>query len=537
MNVPSMSNVRKHPAPRVRPSPEANLLAGSPFSFSLILDAMLVVFVALAAWQLAMRVPFRWDMYIWSESPFLTNMLKLTAGQPVYTSPDEANSFIYSPGLEYLTYALLRPFGVQLDIRYCRAVSVALAVLASMALGRCARVLAESLFPGDRVRRVAPTTTAFAFLVIYRNFTSDVPHPDNLHIFHASVTLALVFEAVRRGSTGLGAAAVAFASLGVLAKQVAVPSAFGVWAALAVALVSGRRLVVAAPLLALAAVSTALSVALLWSSHWGRFYTYDTPSAHGVELAKVQLLATQVLFESRVLLLTLALAAVAWCTCSARRPAARLTIAYLLVGAAEFGLCLLAHLKPMGAWNNLAGMEAWAVVPVVPLLLACLRGVGPFVALGSGVRPAALVFGLVLAAGFVPRKLPPTLAHAEHCRTLQRFVARDLKGGKRVLVAHGATFLIRNGRRDVPLDRANSLLELNVAGNHDFAATRGRIVDKYYDTIYLNSDWYPAEIRAAIERNYREVARVPGTIDQGKFWYVNGYQGLTIDTRVLERKS
>lgn len=514
---------------RTRPSP------------ALVLQAALGLLLALAAWQLTRRVPFRWDMYIWSESPFLTSMLKLANGQTPYTSPSDANSFVYSPGLEYLTYGLLRPFGRHLDIRYCRAVSVGFAALAALALARGSVVLAEALFPGERIRRLGPTAAAFAFLVIYRNLTSDVPHPDNLHIGHAAITLCLSFEALRRRSPGFAAAAVMFGGLGVLAKQVAVLGGMGAWAALAVTLPSDRRVRTASWLFALAAATTAGSVAALWSIGWGRFYTFEVVSSHGLLLReKGYFLLSDALFDYRVLPLALASGAVAWCLRWPGGLAPRLAAVYLALLVAELGPSVTAYLKPMGAWNNLVGMEAWAVVPVMPLLLACLQGAGPFGRLGGlerGFKPAALAVGLVLAACFAPRKLPPTPEHVAHCRTIQRLVALDLRGGKRVLVAHGAEFLIRNGDTGVPLDRANSCLELLAAGKDGLAGTERRIEAKYYDTIYLNSDWYPPRVREAIGRNYRPVTTVPGTPDQNRFWYENGYQGLTIDTRVLVKRS
>jgi hypothetical protein len=43
--------------------------------------------VPLAA-VVARRAMFAWDLLLWSESPFMTNMLKLRAGQAVFTAPD-----------------------------------------------------------------------------------------------------------------------------------------------------------------------------------------------------------------------------------------------------------------------------------------------------------------------------------------------------------------------------------------------------------------------------------------------------------------
>jgi len=69
-------------------------------------------------------VAYPWDLLTCFESSFLNAMLKLRAGQPLYGSPVLANSEVYPPGIHYLTYATLRPFGVEIDIRWCRAVAL-----------------------------------------------------------------------------------------------------------------------------------------------------------------------------------------------------------------------------------------------------------------------------------------------------------------------------------------------------------------------------------------------------------------------------
>lgn len=52
----------------------------------------------------------------WSEAPHLTNLLKLEAGVPLYGSFEDCNSYVYSPLLEFVHRALLRPFGLALDL-------------------------------------------------------------------------------------------------------------------------------------------------------------------------------------------------------------------------------------------------------------------------------------------------------------------------------------------------------------------------------------------------------------------------------------
>jgi hypothetical protein len=85
------------------------------------------------AYLVARRVVFPWDLYLWSESPFMTNMMKISAGESAFDPPADANSYVYAPGLEYLSFALLRPVSLQLDVRACRVVSI-LAGLAATGL-------------------------------------------------------------------------------------------------------------------------------------------------------------------------------------------------------------------------------------------------------------------------------------------------------------------------------------------------------------------------------------------------------------------
>src|SRR6267154_1316659 len=107
------------------------------------------LFVVISVVETALRIRFPWDLYIWAESPFLTDMIKLDHHMPVFTAPADGNSFVYSPGLEYITFALLKPFGLELDIRFCRLVSTLLGIMAAG-------------FGALAVRRLAGSTIAAA---------------------------------------------------------------------------------------------------------------------------------------------------------------------------------------------------------------------------------------------------------------------------------------------------------------------------------------------------------------------------------------
>lgn len=503
-------------------------------------------FLGLAIQQLASRIPYKWDIYIWSESPFLTNMLKIDAGQTVYSPPEQVNSFVYSPGLEYVTYVLLKPINRHLDIRYCRMVSVGFALLASLAFMRCSVILAGIAFPETRARWFPPLSAAIFFLVIYHNFTSDVPHPDNLHICHLAVTLMLTFEAIRRPSWKRAASAVLFASLAVLVKQTASMSSVGV--ALALVAFAPRRFRTASWLVPLAAIASMAALACLWSMGQARFYTFEVLSSHGIQKDRIPKLFYYFFEEYRLLPLLLFAIALSCGLRSKNRTLKQLLGAHLLIGVFEAAPALFAFLKPMGNWNNLAVIEAWATVPFVPFLLLLLRsdaieenGEPGSISLDSFARLTTVVLSFSLVYCYMPTKDSPRQSHYDYSRSIDRSVARDLKAGKRVLVAHGTSFFIRNKSREIPLDRSNSFLELTVAGKGGMTGTERRIREHYYDKIYVNSLWYPPEIQKVLLENYREVARIPAPVDRistapvwGPHLIKYGFQRLHLETPIYE---
>jgi hypothetical protein len=503
--------------------------------------------LAMAAYQLANRLPYPWDLYIWSESPFLTNLLKIDAGLPVFTPPEQANSFVYSPGLEYLTYALLRPSGRHLDIRYCRAVSVGFAVLAALALMRCSDLLRRREIPGSRARWFAPLSAAFFFLVIYHNFTSDVPHPDNLHIWHFAVTLMLTFGAIARPSAGRSASAVAFAGLAVLVKQTAAFSVVGVVAALVLA--APRRLRAAAWLVPLGVATSMAALGCLWSIGQARFYTFEMLSSRRIETDRIPQLLSLLFQEYRLFPLLLMAIALSCGRRSQDRTLKQLSLAYILVGIFGVGSEVYAFLAPMGWINNLGLIEVWAAVPSIPFLFSLLGdstvkedGDSESDPLGNFVRAttALLSFGLIYC--YLPTKDTPQQSHYDYCRKFEGMVKADLDAGKRVLVAHGMSFQIRNNSSAIPLDRSNSFLELGVSGKIGLTGTERRVREGYYDMIYLNSEWYSPELRAAILENYKEVARIGAPADRLTTTVVrpdflkHGFQPLHIETPILERR-
>jgi hypothetical protein len=490
--------------------------------------------VAVLLYQLARRIVFPWDFYIWSESPFMTNMLKLSAGEWPFDAQSEANSFVYSPGLEYICYAFLHPFGLELDVRACRAVVVL------MGFGACACVTGavSCIYAAFDARGQAPLLLrAFAFeasaLLLFRNFTADVCHPDNLFILHAMASLYLLLRCASPSSASpsndapsndapssdarayrLALFTVAFASLGALAKQNATFG--GIGAALALVWLQRKHwsLQRRVGLVVLAALVTASVLATLRSNEYSRLFLFDVLMKHPVYRERVMEILRDVTAHPHRLLLWLSAGVGLFRFRFIGSPSAR--IQALLVCWAVVGIEVLpafgGYLKANGMWNNFTIVDVWLAVIAIPSAWAMLVDHPELEKRSPNTRAIAAGVLALLVILLVPLKLPPSPGHYAFGTALDNAIKSDLSRGKRVLLPHGTMPFIRAGVLAPQLDRSNSVLELRTAG-FDISATKARIAQGYYARIYMfQTDWYGREIQQLIERNYHQVGVIPGDL-------------------------
>lgn len=230
----------------------------SPFSalHGCHLAAIVVIglLVAVTFTIMLMRAMYPYDLYIWAESPFLTNMLKIRASQPIFGPLSDANSFVYPPGMEMLHTALLAPFGLALSVTANRLLIILYGGLTAVFLAACLREMAPLSWP----------RTLIAFGVLYltqaAGFTADTIHPDNLTNLVHSIVLWLTLRAVR-GSILAAACAVSIGGIAVCFKQTGV--LLGTASGLCIAALAhmDRRVRIAAPVAGIA--TTALSLMFL----------------------------------------------------------------------------------------------------------------------------------------------------------------------------------------------------------------------------------------------------------------------------------
>jgi hypothetical protein len=465
--------------------------------------------------------------------------MKLDHHQPVYTNPADGNSFVYSPGLEYLCFALLKPFGLELDIRYCRLVTVALGVLASGFGALAVRRLARSLVSVGRTKLFFFATWGLIWLVLSKNFLADIDHPDNLHAFHATLIFWLCLMAVETRRFGVALLTVLLAGVGVFTKQTEALSFAGPLLAFAIYNPWGwRRWLLLA---AIGAATVGVSVYLLWLPTYARFWTFDLLRHQRIWPSKSYSMATDGIVMDRALLLFLAIIAIP-CLWNARSASRRYLVVWVCVGIFSVLPNVMAYLKTMGMWNNLIIFEIWMILTVWPFF-------GRLADFLAAARPAPhddasppwdprLVPATVCALTvlfillLVPMKVPPRPGDYAFARRLEDAVRADVQAGRRVLVSHSTEVLLHSGVTDVPRDRANSVLEM-VAGNLDSESDmEARINAHYYDRIYLLLDfWYGTNLLNAIHRNYDTNYVIPRS--PYKFRIIYGYGELMDNCPVL----
>jgi hypothetical protein len=475
-----------------------------------LLGCVVLVYLAWLGVMTVLRVQFPWDLYMWPESPFMTNMLKLELGQPLFGPPADGNSFVYSPGLEYLTYAVLKPLGLHLDIRYCRVVNVAVGVMAAVLSGLALRRAVQFVVPENQFRGLALLGGGLAALVIFKNFTADVTHPDNLVMLHTAGVFLLTLWAWREKKFSVALIAMLFAGLGVFAKQILALAFLGP------ALVfvrfnpwGWRRwlvLVLTGGLSAFAALTV-----MTWSPD-AKFYLLKLLPSQGIHLTRFYWMTIDLVTADRAFLLMLGLIAVGLLWRAGRSGREYLQFC-MAIGFFSVLPNMASYVKTMGIWNNLIIFQLWLLLLAWPALAWWLTHGSPKTEAGNTDRALFNWLVVTLLVTFVLLLFPPkTPAHRDMhaaCAEIQSMVDADLAAGRKVLIGHGMMYLLRAGSREVPRDRANSILELKAAGMQDLLEFPERIRKRHYDRLYLTLEhWFPPEYIAEVERHYEVVAVV-----------------------------
>jgi hypothetical protein len=176
----------------------------------------------------------------------------------------------------------------------------------------------------------------------------------------------------------------------------------------------------------------------------------------------------------------------------------------------------VAYLKVGGRVNSLLPLTLGSAVVLFRLLGALAQG-RPGVA---GLAAAIAVWGTLTVAPSteaVPADLRASL-ESVHDRAVD-FVRAETSAGRRTLLYGETAVWIDAGRRDVPLDRMQTVSELVLGGHPEAEAHFARLMSGAYDSILIRdnlvapgSSSYSARLRSILQQHYTEslVAESPG---------------------------
>lgn len=476
------------------------------------LAVLLVVELARLGGQLQKRVTFPWDLLTCFESPHLAALMKLYSGEPLYGPATDANSEPYTPLTAQLTYVVLKPLGLELDIRGARGVAVGFTLVTA---GIAAWLVRRLLLTADVAARAAdvvtPLVAAAAFLMLHRSMTSDQPHPDNLHILHATTLLLLLTRAATTDRLAPWIAAALWASLGFLTKQTAALAP----AAVVLTVICHRSLAWRARL-AIAGLTVTVAVVIAWwqlSDPSSDFHLRRVLAVHARDWSRLRSLYTDriplKLFPRWALAATAATGFVwAWRT-TAVRP---FLAAWCAVGFFEALPGVAGFIKAGGNYNNLGVLDFWLFLLATPVAIGLALQ-----ATGLRAVVAAATCGWFVAALW-PIKLVPNEHSYRLGRDVELRVQADIAAGRNVWLTAGLMFRIRAGDVRPPQDLGIALWTLAAARqvDHDGEAAHAwdegveaRLKSGTFDRIYF---FYPANplMFAMLPAKYERIDTIKG---------------------------
>jgi len=446
------------------------------------------------------------DLSVWSEAPFLVNMLKLRAGLPLYGAMADANSYSYSPGVELLHYPLLRPLGLDLSLGAHRVLVIAYQVLSTFVLSAALWPRLRSKLFGLLGGLALPALVATLGCAVFSSFLAPHVHPDHALMLCFSLALWLVL----REPQSPWPLWVALAVLPALATAFKLTGA-GIGLGLVLAFAWERRF---DALLALAlGALLALGTIPLFDASLGQFSTYAIGLQASHELEWSRALAIPASPPGRLLLVALVALGVlrrargrseTWLSC--------LRVLWLTLG---FALpSLFAYAKQGGRVNSLLPLTLGACV--ILILVLGERGLPKQSAAGMppAVVPAfaACLLAIALTACFPSAPLVGSARHG--LQAIQdratRWVRDETAAGRRPLLGLGTAAWIAAGRRDVPKDQLTSASEMFFGHRPELDAFRGRLLGQSYDRLFFPasavfSNPLLVGLRPELERRYEVV--------------------------------
>jgi hypothetical protein len=494
-----------------------------------LLGVLVLAAAAYLSWAFS-AIAFRADVLLWSESPYVDDIIKLRTGLPLYGPPQDLSSFFYTPGSQLLTYGLASLLGQGDSIPVLRAIQIVYVALAALLAGRTVWQLMRiaGVTPAVTTAVAAPLVSVVLFLCATNTITNPFTqflHNDALALLVSTAAFAVLVEYAVTRRRWLIVAAVLLPALGFFVKQ-----SLAIWAPLLglYLLVFDRprewtRIGGFAAGSALALAATYGFCRALWGEDF-HYWTVTSMGNHPVSPLRV--------FQHTLDAWTYFAAAIGGGAILAGRGRdgrlLGLWLVTLLLLAAEAytsGIAwMLNHLGPgsvlAGIWLCGALLKVWprsgAASAPVPEPAPTAKLLGEHIPVVSAVLVAILAAN---GLGMVRIPLPAVrLEHERYAAAIEREF--DGVSPDRVLLDVGSWVYLPEGV--VMKDRGPAVGELgnNLVG--DFSGLLARVNQRQYtkilvrdydspEFVYEHGLWKkPSGIRDALRANYRVVRVIPG---------------------------
>jgi hypothetical protein len=412
----------------------------------------------------------------WSEDPFLEDMLKLDAHQPLYGPLDELSSYTYSPLMQLAHHAILAPFHRELSLGANRLLVIGdqlvATILFSWAIAPRLRAGLEKLFP------LRPDMFVFALAAVvgFSNLVAGALHPDHPALACAALAFALIAREDSFPRWLWWTLLVVVTPLAVMFKL----TGFGIAVGLAAVFVSERRW---KPIAAVA-VSTLLGVATipLFDATCGAFRMYAIDIQGSRPFDWPRLFQAPTLQFAAVAALALALVFGLLWKDAPDDDRSLMRRALVFFGSVALPL-LPAYLKYAARENNLV------VVLVACVMLLAIAGASSARTL---LAPTAALYIIALAWPSSARTTPSPIGYDEQMSAVESAMKDDDAHHAKTWAS--TTLHIRHGERQPPMDNINIAYEL-FYGNHPEAELFFQHIGdgRYRSVIMVSGDLLPDE--------------------------------------------
>jgi hypothetical protein len=472
-------------------------------------------------------VLYRADFLIWSESPFVNDIIKFRSGGTLYGTPSNFDSFNYTPGAPLLTWGLASLVGMGDSIPAYRVIQVLMVVLAT-AMGVRTISLIRALRGWERPG--LPWTFVWfplLFLAATNGLTNKfnhLLHNDALGLLVCVACFLVLVEHAVRPRTWLLVAMVLLPAAGFLTKQ-----SLGIWCVLFGAWLLlfdrpfrfWRAFMVGGSGLALILALYAGGIAI-WGADF-QYWVIEGLGKHTVSpLRSIQhaldgwMYWAVGLWGGMVLL---------------RGERASVLLGLWLVWGALFALETYTSgiawmLNHMGPGSFLAVVWLAAALPSVWPTARAAEGPTWLAWLRTGAFTALAIFAL---SGLSAIRVPITSLPRDADRYVSE-IEREFEGKRpeTVLLDNGSWVYVPAGV--VQKDRSSPAGEAGWTGTADFGPFFERIRTHYYDRILLRelhgdefmydySLWEkPSGVRDSLLHYYRETRVIPGVAGLESVW-------------------